>query len=237
MKEQLLLLLELQKIDARVHELRAAIEAMPQKLVTARNDLSKLEAILHAEGARLSETEAWRKEQESFIQMEDEAIKKAKIKLQSSRSTKDYSAATREVDNKRKMKAEREEEVLKIMEAIEASRKKLGAYQEDIEALRSKLQQEEASVGEQVAAFEAEVIERSAGREDLVARLDQSLLKRYEQIMHKRGFAVAPVRDGVCQGCHMSIPPQLNNVLARCESIEDCPRCNRLLYRQELLER
>ncbi|MBA3503878.1 MAG: hypothetical protein H0T65_26190, partial [Deltaproteobacteria bacterium] len=40
----------------------------------------------------------------------------------------------------------------------------------------------------------------------------------------------------VCQGCHMALPPQLNNILARMESIETCPRCSRLVYRKELLD-
>jgi predicted nucleic acid-binding Zn-ribbon protein len=34
----------------------------------------------------------------------------------------------------------------------------------------------------------------------------------------------------------MALPPQLNNILARMESIEMCPRCGRLVYRKELLE-
>ena len=34
----------------------------------------------------------------------------------------------------------------------------------------------------------------------------------------------------------MALPPQLNNILARMESIETCPRCGRLVYRKELLE-
>ena len=35
---------------------------------------------------------------------------------------------------------------------------------------------------------------------------------------------------------HMALPPQLNNVLARGQSIETCPRCGRLIYRKEWLE-
>ena len=34
----------------------------------------------------------------------------------------------------------------------------------------------------------------------------------------------------------MALPPQLNNILARMESIETCPRCGRLVYRKELLD-
>ena len=41
---------------------------------------------------------------------------------------------------------------------------------------------------------------------------------------------------GVCQGCHMALPPQLDNILARMETIQTCPRCGRLVYRKELLD-
>jgi hypothetical protein len=34
----------------------------------------------------------------------------------------------------------------------------------------------------------------------------------------------------------MALPPQLNNILARMESIQTCPRCGRLVYRKELLD-
>jgi predicted nucleic acid-binding Zn-ribbon protein len=34
----------------------------------------------------------------------------------------------------------------------------------------------------------------------------------------------------------MALPPQLNNILARMQSIETCPRCGRLVYRQDMLE-
>ena len=61
-------------------------------------------------------------------------------------------------------------------------------------------------------------------------------LKTYDSLSQKRGYAIAPVVKGVCQGCHMALPPQLNNILARMESIESCPRCGRLVYRKELLE-
>ena len=33
----------------------------------------------------------------------------------------------------------------------------------------------------------------------------------------------------------MRIPPQVNNILARGESLETCERCGRIIYRKELL--
>ncbi len=236
MKEQLLLLLQLQTIDARVKELRADITNLPKKLEPARSDLAKLEEMLQAEQERLTEAEAWRREQEGLIQLEDEAIRKAKAKLQSAKNSKDYTAASRELDNKRKSKSEREEEVLKVMEALEKSRTEMAAHEGDVSALRDQISAEEAKLAVQVEELRTEAEERAGGRDELVGQLEDKFLRHYNAIMKKRNYAVAAVVDGVCRGCHMAIPPQLNNILARFNSIETCPRCHRMLYRQELLD-
>ncbi len=41
---------------------------------------------------------------------------------------------------------------------------------------------------------------------------------------------------GSCSGCHMAIPPQLSNIVARGDSLENCPQCQRLLYREAMLD-
>src|SRR6185295_5636064 len=82
----------------------------------------------------------------------------------------------------------------------------------------------------------AQVTEARAARDASRSAVEKNWLKTYDSLAAKRGYAVAPVIKGVCQGCHMALPPQLNNILARMESIETCPRCGRLVYRKELLE-
>ena len=81
-----------------------------------------------------------------------------------------------------------------------------------------------------------QLAEARATRDAARAKVDKPWLKIYDTLAAKRGYAVAPVIKGVCQGCHMALPPQLNNILARMESIETCPRCGRLVYRKELLD-
>lgn len=233
MKEQLALLLELQKIDAVVFELRSSIKALPEKLAPAKADLAKLEAMLQAERDRLAETEAWRREQEQLISQDQEDIQKAKSKLQASKNSKEFAGASREVDNKRRSMNEREEEVLKVIEALEKSRGEIAAHENDVNTLRETIEAEEAKIGAQIAELTAQATEKSTGRDEITAKVDKNLLKKYDYIVQFRGIAVAPVVAGTCQGCHMSVPPQLNNTLARGDSIESCPRCQRLLFRED----
>jgi len=236
LNDQLLLLKKLQVIDAKSREARLAATSLPQKLRPAKDDLARLQKMLDAERARLAETDTWRKEQEELIRSEDEAAKAAKAKLQQSKNARDFSAANREIDNKRRSVAEREQEVLKVMEAMEQTQKGLEAHEADVGALREQIEAEEAKINEQIQILEAEAVKESHGREEIIAGLPDSVVKRYETVSRSKGYAVVPVIDGTCQGCHMSLPPQLANIIARLESIESCSQCQRLLYRPDLME-
>src|SRR4029079_12811774 len=113
----------------------------------------------------------------------------------------------------------------------------LDARTKDVDALRSELASSEAAMAGQLDAIKAQLAEAVATRDAARAQVEIQWIKIYDSVAAKKGYAVAPVVKGVCQGCHMALPPQLANVLARMESIQTCPRCTRLIYRKELLDR
>lgn len=236
MKDQLRLLRELQAIDSRVTEVRKSIDALPARLEPAKQDLARLEAMLTQERTQLAETEKWRVEQEELIKREEEAVRQAKAKLQQSRNTKDFSAASREVDNKRRMISEREDELVKVIDAMEATRARLTQREADVAALREKVSSEEAEVAVKVAELRQEMASAESGRGAIASQVPRDLLRRYEMVQKRRGLALAPVVDGICKGCFMALPPQLSNIIARCTSLESCPSCQRLLYRPDLMD-
>jgi hypothetical protein len=85
------------------------------------------------------------------------------------------------------------------------------------------------------AELSAELEQQESGRQAIASQVPRDLLRRYEQVQRRRGIALVPVVDGICKGCFMSLPPQLNNIIARCTSLESCPSCQRLLYRVEMI--
>ena len=236
MREQLLNLLKLQTCDVKVRELETAAKQLPAKLDPLRRDLAKLQGMLDAERAKLTETQNWRKSQQELIDREREALKTAQNKLQASKNTKEFSAASREVENKRKSIQDREGELKKVAEASVASEQQLTARDADVQKLRDELASSEAGMADQVQALEAQLTDARKERDEARALVEKQWVKTYDTLSAKRGYAVAPVIKGVCQGCHMTLPPQLNNILARMESIEMCPRCGRLVYRKDMIE-
>jgi predicted nucleic acid-binding Zn-ribbon protein len=235
-REQLQLLLQLQTCDVKVRELETAAKQLPAKLDPLRRDLAKLSGMLDAERGKLAETETWRKGQQEQIDRERDAMKQAQSKLQASKNSKEWSAATREVENKRKSIGDREAELKKVLEAQNASTTQLTSRDADVQKLRDELAASEAAMADQVNALQTQLAEAKTERDAARGQVEIKWVKIYDTLSAKRGYAVAPVIKGVCQGCHMALPPQLNNILARMESIETCPRCGRLVYRKELLE-
>lgn len=236
LKAQLMYLLELQTIDTKVKELEAARQALPIKTEPLRRDLAKLEGMLGGERQKLAETETWKKQQAELLAREQEALRSAKSKLQGSKTGKEYNAASREVENKRKSIQDREAELKKVSEALSSGGSVIGERDAAIGQLREQLAAEEALIANKVEDLARQIAETAAGRAELRAKIDKSWLKTYDTLAGKRGYAVAPVVAGTCQGCQMRIPPQLNNILARMETLEMCPRCGRIIYRKEMSE-
>ncbi len=236
MRDQLLNLLELQTADVKVRELDSAARELPAKLDPLRRDLAKLQGMIDAERVKLAETEAWRKSQQELIDRERDAFKTAQNKLQASKNSKEFGAASREVENKRKSIQDRETELKKVVEATGAQTTALASRDADVQKLRDELAAGEAAMADQVSSLNSQLAEAVALRDTARAKVDKNWVKTYDTLSAKRGFAVAPVIKGTCKGCHMTLPPQLNNILARMESIEMCPRCGRIVYRQEMLE-
>jgi len=235
-RDQLLLLLQLQTCDVKVRELDSASKQLPAKLDPLRRDLAKLEGMLAGERAKLAETDTWRKTQQDQIDRDREALKSAQSKLQQSKNSKEFGAASREVENKRKAINDREAELKKVTEVTAQSTTQLASRDADIQKLRDELAAGEAGMADQLAALAAQLAEAKLARDAARAQVDKQWVKTYDSLVGKRGYAVAPVIKGVCQGCHMALPPQLNNILARMESIETCPRCGRLVYRKDMVE-
>ncbi len=236
MREQLVLLLQLQQSDSTVRELQTALNHLPTKLDPLRRDLAKLQGMLDGERGKLNETNSWRKAQQEMIDREREALRQAQGKFQASKNTKEFNASSREVENKRKAIGDRETELKKVNEAAAQSTTQLDARSRDVDAVRAELAGSEAAMAGQLDALKAQLAEATAARDAARVQVDIQWVKIYDSLAAKKGYAVAPVVKGVCQGCHMALPPQLANVLARMQSIQTCPRCGRLIYRKELIE-
>lgn len=235
MKDQLRLLIELQVHDAKIQELETALKTFPAQFEAAASDVKRVEAMLERERNQLSETEAWRKRQEDEARDQEDALIRAKQRSSMVKNVKEHMANERELEANRKSAQAREDEAKRLAEAVTNAKKSLAQHEGELTAMKEHVANDESSSRGKMTELEKEIATAQGARSEAASRVDPAALKRYSSIRMRRGLALAPVKAGTCQGCHMNIPPQLFNILQRATTIETCPNCNRIIYWDRLM--
>jgi len=220
---------ELQRLDLDNLELRKTLQGIPENIDETRRNVAHIGEILEKERQRLVDAEAWRREREREVAVQNEMLGKSKGKLQAARNEKENKAAQREIDTIRRTIQEREKEVLQVMEAIEQYRVAIEEHTREFAQLEEHLKEVEEAGRVRMAEVERRIGETSARRAELAGRVSPPLLRQYERLHKRIGVAVVSAVDGKCTGCNMNLPPQQYNELMRGEKLFTCPACVRIL--------
>ena len=236
MRDQLKLLEELQRHDARLQEIEGVMKSLPEKLRAAELALRELEKLLTKEREELLDTEAFRKSQEDDQKDAEQLLSRAKSKLSQVKNLREANAVQREVETTRRQMDNRQEDVQKLATALAQQRDKIDEHEARLTAERTAVESQREGVEEKLRELGNQQVEIRAARDEIAKLVKPEVLRKYGTIRMRRGMAVVPVKDGTCRGCNMNIPPQLYNVLQRGSSLELCPNCNRIIYWAKLLE-
>ena len=101
----------------------------------------------------------------------------------------------------------------------------------EFQQLSEKIRSEQEEVNKKGDDDRERLAEFRQQRDDIGRDLDSDLLGLFNEVSETSGgMAVAEVRQEVCRGCFMNIPPQLYIEVQRCQRLIQCPQCNRILY-------
>lgn len=239
MKERLLKIYELSKIDKELVEIESMrgdlpseIEEMTGSKEEKENLLSELkEELLSVENSE-SELENEIKSLTAKIDKNDNILRSGGVK-----SNIEYDALAKEIEDAyqkmgknetvlekevRTKKNELTESINKIQTELNEINASLKEKQEELVALKVQTEQEEKELNSR-----REAVKLSISPEDLYF---------YESINSgKPGDAVALVRKGSCLGCYNSIPPQRVIEIKTADRFFKCESCGRILVAEELV--
>lgn len=224
-------LIDLHELDKEISEVDQQLKQLPEELATRSQGLETLkgeQALLMQE---LDELHKQRREAETDVTDLEEGIKDSRKRLLTIKKDIEYKAMLKEIAFKEDQRDQKETRVLELMEAIESHTKLIAEMEQRREAEQEALNLREKEVSAQVDQLQEERAKLQTQRQGLREGLPSPLLKRYEFINQRRnGGAIAEVRHGVCNGCHMNILPQQFIDLQKGEEILQCPHCQRILY-------
>jgi len=225
------LLIDLQACDTKMGDLKNKIAEGPLKIKKLEDKLAGIEKEWEETENQLDALKRDRREIEGDIETKESQIGKANTKLSNIKSNKEYRAALKEIEDLSSEKSRLEDKAIEIMEQIDSLSEQCRAKKEEKDHLEQEFVKGKEDILQEMSAMDKDLQALSEKREQFCKRVNEDLLKRYDLIRERKaGLALSPVLDGVCQACHMEIPPQKFNELIRGESLLICPNCHRIIY-------
>jgi len=145
-------------------------------------------------------------------------------------NAKELESIQHEVENLKKRRFDREDELLALLEQKEDLEARAAEAGSATTAHRASVDESVEAASDELRDVEAELGARAAERETLVPQLDPELVELYEDLRRtKKGIGAAALVDGVCQGCHEQLSAVELDRLKRTEGIKRCDHCRRIL--------
>jgi predicted nucleic acid-binding Zn-ribbon protein len=224
-------LVGIQDCDTRIREIQKKREEGPLKIQRLEEGLKVIESKLKEDLAQLESYKQERRGLEQEIEDLESKINKSNIKLANIKSNKEYTAGLKEISDLKAGKSLLEDKVIDLMEEIEAHEASFVASTKEKERLEEKVKEDSHDILKELKALDKDLESLERERARFSQSIDEDLLSMYDSIRrHKGGVAISSVIQGVCQTCHMGIPPQKFNDLIRGDELMSCPHCKRIIY-------
>ncbi len=231
LREKMRLLIALQNCDKKIQETRKKRDECPARIASLDSELEMAEASLTEAKEKLEALKKDRRQVERDIEDVEVRKKKGQAKLSSVSTNKEYRAALKEIEELDRTRSLLEDKALELMEQVEQLEEEIKEGVKDLKALKKKVDGDRKVIEQEMKKLEDYLGVLLKEREQLCKKVDGELLSRYDMLRERRGgLAVSPVISGVCQTCHMGIPPQKFNELIRGDNLMSCPNCQRIIY-------
>ena len=227
-------LVKLQKLDNSLEQLRRAEIEGPQKMAALDEELASAETKVKASLELEEELKKQRRDYERQIEESEEKIKKSLDRQLRVKTNDEYKALLKEVEFSRKNNSEAEDNVLNLMDEIEKLEEKNQDLEKWLEAQKEILDQRKKDTTAWVTASKKDLERLGKERLSLAKDIPTGIMSTYDRVYNRgNGLAVVPIIDGICQACHLQIPPQHFNELQLNDTLMTCVNCNRIIYWEE----
>jgi predicted nucleic acid-binding Zn-ribbon protein len=205
---------KLQEVLLCEFEIEAELEDIPQELNSLKRKFQRVERTL----------------KELEIKKENDKEKyEGQISL--IKTQREYEAITSEIAQIKEKLELIDEEELNVFQEIEGIQKDLEEQTGLHDELKETIIGMEKEINKQLSGKQKELEKCLKDKNQITAGLDEEVIYKFEKIVKKKdGIGIVSIKQNVCMGCNMILPPQFVNNVRREDDIIFCPNCSRILY-------
>ena len=141
----------------------------------------------------------------------------------------------KEIEDGEAKNSDIEDQMLECLDRIDEAEKNITAKQEEFAELSESIKAEKEKIHQEAEQDRQKLAKLDSETKEIYTRVETDLLEKYNMVKAQQfgGLVVVSVKDAVCSGCNMNIPPQMYNELQRRDALKFCPNCHRIIYWDE----
>jgi len=231
-------LLDLQRIDAAVDQLRHQRAHLPEDAEVAQLTVRRSDVLGRSRDQQIVVDDLASAQEKADADVEQV---KARRKRDQDRmdqglisNPKDLERMQHELESLERRISTLEDEELEVMEDLEAAHTELAAMRTDLAETDERLASVTEARDKRYADIDADLQRLSGERAPVVSALPADLLGLYDRLRtSKNGVGAAELRARQCSGCMMSLDPaELADIRSKAEDeVVRCEQCQRILVR------
>lgn len=232
MKSELNSLIELQRDDTRIRQLKKTIDTSEERRANLEEEFEKHISFMCEIQKNRDEANAKRVELETQIKEAKTDMERANRNLKTARDQKQYEAAMRELASLNEQISKFETKVLENMEVSEKAANILKERADEVNDLESNWKKKLQDFDKQLINSKAELKQLTNKREVILANISSRLVAIYDRLVKRSrdGMGVVKVKDNACSACFMYLRKQMVVDLKTTNKIITCESCTRILY-------
>jgi predicted nucleic acid-binding Zn-ribbon protein len=231
-KEQIVSLVNLQRIEIATSSVKSKISNVDQRLEKLDEKLRDFKQVIEKQESAINELNQKYRNYETDVRMNLDGIKKSEAKLSSVKTNKEYQAFLKEIDDLKEKNSKLEDDMIEFLDLIEDAENTLNEKMTEYSDLETRLNGEKETIQKETEEGKRQLESLDEERKTVATGIDADLLATYNQVKSLQGneIGIVAVTNAVCQGCNMNIPPQMYNELQRGDGLKRCPNCDRIIY-------
>jgi uncharacterized protein len=235
MKEQIKVLVRLQHLDAETVRIKSTLKNVSRKLEKLDSSLKEIEQTIKDQESVFNELKKQYRDYESDVKINLAKNKKSQEKLRSVKTNKEYQSLLKEIEDVKSKNSLIEDKMIECLDRMDETENIIAKKKDEYLQFSDRIISEKKGIEHEAGIDKEKLNDLDLDRKNVSDLIDSQLLKTYLVIkeQHQGGLAVVPVKDAVCHGCNVNLPPQLYNELFRYNSLKFCPNCQRIIYLKE----
>lgn len=231
-------LLNLQKIDSALDEIKKLRGDLPEEVQDLEDEIAGYETRIKKFTLEIDEQKAEIAALKNAIKEADKLVKRYEEQQMNVRNSREFDAISKEIESQKLDGQLFEKKIKEFQVKIEFKNQEIANIKVTLDERKKDLEVKKTELDTLVGESTAEEDKLQAHRETAATKIEERLLVSYNKLRKnsRNGLAVVLVKRDACGGCFNFVPPQRQAEIKEKKKIIVCEHCGRVLADVEMAE-